>query len=147
MVKRIVTLIFLFLIIQSVNADECTYKTETITENTSASEIANFRVTDPENDFEGAGRFEVLAVATSTGEDLNSDDFEIAIDPNGYYLLKLKETASLDHEALRGSEKFDTSDIDVAATVKIFAPQSEIVADTKTFSFKLVDVISEPQYF
>jgi len=33
MVKRIVTIIFLFLVIQSVNADECTYKTETITEN------------------------------------------------------------------------------------------------------------------
>ena len=31
MVKRII--IFLFIFIQSVNADECTYKTETITEN------------------------------------------------------------------------------------------------------------------
>ena len=31
MVKRII--IFLFIIIQSVNADECSYKTETITEN------------------------------------------------------------------------------------------------------------------
>ena len=31
MVKRII--IFPFIIIQSVNADECTYKTETITEN------------------------------------------------------------------------------------------------------------------
>ena len=33
MVKRIVIIIFLFLIIHSVNANECSYKTETITEN------------------------------------------------------------------------------------------------------------------